>query len=568
MALSPAVLATLERKLRSHAGLEMPAWVLEARAEERMRALSLSQDAYAALLGSAARRSRLAGLVEAVRVGETRFFRHAPQVQALVDVVIPAWRARQERAPRIWAWKAARRLRVYTLALVLARALRVHVQPFDPRHRRERRRPLAFAERATYPETVLGNVPEDYAGGFVREGKLVRVARAPRARALPEQQNTARPSNREAFTSCLWCRNVLIYFDAATRSRACSTSSSPRSSPAALFVGYSETLRDTIDGLRRSDTASRSHGKAWRFSFDTVLASAPSARAPRATLPPRSITAAPPTTSDAKAEPSPPSRTERSSPTKRDMRALRIAPASNDFAATISRALGERTLEELTIDLDAVDFASDDDATALRRLLTTARAAGVVVHLVATRPGHDAMAAAPSLRHGGTVTVSGGVEMWAEYIAAARADAATLANNWPACRRATSRARRVSRSGSRPARRRGGRGPARARDRADGRGRALPSPRERRRGPRRSNRAAREPGPLGRARRGARPRGRAPNSRVATGPHHRARSRRARRRVRRLLRRARPPIAQRRRPPPRSASPSPDSFGLQRSTTT
>src|SRR6185369_8238761 len=83
----------------------------------------LGAEAYLDLVRSARGAPELAALVEAVRVGETRFFRHRPHVDALLDVVIPAWRERGERSPRIWSAGCATGEEAYTLALVLGRAL-------------------------------------------------------------------------------------------------------------------------------------------------------------------------------------------------------------------------------------------------------------------------------------------------------------------------------------------------------------------------------------------------------------------------------------------------------------
>src|SRR5437764_5566882 len=119
MAVPGDIVAKVGRRLAEHAGLELPAWVLASRIEARLGALRMDAHGYLGLVNAPHGRGELHALVEAVRVGETRFFRHAAQVQALVDVVVPAWRARGKRGFRAWSAGCATGEEPFTLALVL-----------------------------------------------------------------------------------------------------------------------------------------------------------------------------------------------------------------------------------------------------------------------------------------------------------------------------------------------------------------------------------------------------------------------------------------------------------------
>src|SRR5688572_22731249 len=89
-----------------------------------MAALALNAEAYLDLISAPRGAAELAALVEAVRVGETRFFRHRPQIATLTDVIVPALRARGRRTLRVWSAGCASGEEAYTLALVLSRQLR------------------------------------------------------------------------------------------------------------------------------------------------------------------------------------------------------------------------------------------------------------------------------------------------------------------------------------------------------------------------------------------------------------------------------------------------------------
>src|SRR5439155_15254345 len=114
------ILRAITQRLSEHAGLELPSWVIDARASARIALLGIAPDDYAALLDSGRGAVELAELIESVRVGESRLFRHCPQIDALADAIAPALRARGRRAIRVWSAGCAAGEEPYTLAIVLS----------------------------------------------------------------------------------------------------------------------------------------------------------------------------------------------------------------------------------------------------------------------------------------------------------------------------------------------------------------------------------------------------------------------------------------------------------------
>src|SRR5215470_778832 len=102
--LTQDTIAAIAGRLAQHAGLELPDWVIEARATARIAVLGCSAGEYVALIESARGTGELAALIEAVRVGESRLFRHRAQIDVLTRVFVPAMRARV--APRVRVWSA------------------------------------------------------------------------------------------------------------------------------------------------------------------------------------------------------------------------------------------------------------------------------------------------------------------------------------------------------------------------------------------------------------------------------------------------------------------------------
>jgi chemotaxis protein methyltransferase CheR len=409
VALAREILAGLERRLHAHAGFELPAWVVETRALARMSALDLEADAYLDLVSTPRGAAELRALVEAVRVGETRFFRHRPHVDALLEVVVPAWREREERSPRVWSAGCATGEEPYTLALVLARAL---PRPsFTPTILATdvSTEALAAARRGAYPAAAIESVPEAWRSGLISDGETVRLRPEIAALVTFKQQNLADADLPRGF-DLVWCRNVLIYFGPEARKRVLEKLVAALEPGGFLFLGYSETLRDVagLRAVRHADqilwqkaapaSLGRKPEQAATSARASVIPSAAPAAAPLA-APARLVRASgvPPQPAAPRSLPAPstarPSAAPAAAPKAPKARSgarasLRIAAANPaTLAAAISAALGAPGLASLTLDLDAADYLGDDVAPVLRRAAAAAEAAGIELLLRATRPG-------------------------------------------------------------------------------------------------------------------------------------------------------------------------------------
>lgn len=252
MSLAPDIVAGVSRRLAEHAGLELPAWVVEARTQTRISETGLDPARYLELIASARGASELAALVEAVRVGESSLFRHLPQIAALVDFVVPSLRAKTKRTVRVWSAGCATGEEPYTLAAVLSRALpnvQLGVIATDVSADA-----LARARRATYLAEELRDVPEEWRDVFVVEGDSLHVHPDIANLVSFEQANLLDAIPPKAC-DLVWCRNVLIYFSAGARRRVVDRLISSLVPGGYLFVGYSETLRDIpqLETIRHGD---------------------------------------------------------------------------------------------------------------------------------------------------------------------------------------------------------------------------------------------------------------------------------------------------------------------------
>ncbi len=372
MPLAPDIIAGVARRLAEHAGLELPAWVVEARTTARIAALGgeMTPAAYVELIATGRGAHELAALIEAVRVGESSLFRHRPQIAALVDVVAPALRARGRRTIRVWSAGCASGEEPYTLAVVLSRALAgctISITATDVSAEA-----LAAARTASYPRDELEDVPDEWRDAFILDGERVRV-RPELAQLVRFERANLLDGMTPRACDVVWCRNVLIYFTAEARRRVIDRLVGATLPGGYVFVGYSESLREIaeLDAQRAGETVFYVRRDDPRPRTDRPpapgLLLGPNGAGARRT-PAVGVPVAPPPHAD-------------------DLLELIGTPDAHEVIVSLTERLGRHGLVRLTIDLDRAELLPDELAPVIRRARAAARAAGIEITLRATRPG-------------------------------------------------------------------------------------------------------------------------------------------------------------------------------------
>jgi chemotaxis methyl-accepting protein methylase len=225
----------LAQAIGAYAGLDPPPWLLEARVRERAEELGLSEAAYVdRVSGDPAERTRL---LERLRVGETRFFRHRAQIEALKTRVLPSLLSRPMRA---WSAGCATGEEAYTVALLC--------HELAPRGEWEvlgtdlSASAIASAERGEFPAKRWEEIPRPYSHHFQLQGETLRIKPELRARVKFAHHNLVELGGPRAVDLVL-CRNVLIYFDARRREQVIARLGEALRPGGWLFLGYSEALR-------------------------------------------------------------------------------------------------------------------------------------------------------------------------------------------------------------------------------------------------------------------------------------------------------------------------------------
>ena len=387
MGVAPDIVAGVARRLAEYAGLELPGWVVEARAAARIASLDIAPSEYVALIGSVRGAAELHELIESVRVGESRLFRHRSQINSLVDAVVPALRARGRRTIRVWSAGCAAGEEPYTLAAVLARAMPgvdVTIVATDVSADA-----LEAAAKARYPASAWADIPDEWRDGFELAGDGVWVKPELAALVRFERANLADQLGPPPPRDCdlVWCRNVLIYFTPAARKRVIDRLVGATTPGGFVFVGYSESLRDIgeLEAVRSGEAVYyvRRAGERAPVARPTPPGPTIGRTTPAAGVPvvQRTTPASGEQllrTTPIVVPPPPPGE---------DVLVLRGHPSSRVVTAELMARLAIAGLERLVIDLDSVELLGDELAPVLRRARAAARAAHVDLVVRATKTG-------------------------------------------------------------------------------------------------------------------------------------------------------------------------------------
>lgn len=193
-------------------------------------------------------------MLEAVCTHETHFFREPQHWEFLARELFPRWRAeaaerRRPRRVRAWSAGCSSGEEPYSLAMVLlehfpaAEGWQLEVVATDLSTR-----VLARAEAGVWPLEKGDEIPAAYRKAYMLRGRRSqegRLAAGPELRRLVRfsRLNLSDPEYDLAGRfDLLFCRNVLIYFDARSRAAAVERLLDRLEEDGHLFLGHAESL--------------------------------------------------------------------------------------------------------------------------------------------------------------------------------------------------------------------------------------------------------------------------------------------------------------------------------------
>lgn len=218
--------------------------IVASRLLRRLPALGLSSlDEYAAYLRSHSDQE-LPHLINAVTTNLTALFREPHHFEALRSRVLPWHRSHHpNESLEVWSAGCSTGLESWSIAITLRNAgvhqFRIMATDIDSQV-------LTTARAGVYPIDVLdGMQPEVlrwFQRGVGRNDGRARVKPALEANVTFEQLNLNSEWHFERPFHVIFCRNVLIYFEPATRQRLVERFADALVQGGHLYVGHSESL--------------------------------------------------------------------------------------------------------------------------------------------------------------------------------------------------------------------------------------------------------------------------------------------------------------------------------------
>lgn len=240
--LSDRAFAALAQRIQQTTGIQVgPAkrQLVQARLGRRLRALSLqSFDEYLSCLELEP--DELGELVSAITTNHTHFFREPHHFQSLAAALREG-----TGVQRVWSAACSTGEEPYSIAIAAAEAgasTRILATDIDEAVLSEARAGIYDLERLT-PVSLLRRKQFFERGEGARSG-LARVKKSLRAAVEFEQMNLIAPWASMPPLDAIFCRNVLIYFDAATQTRLLRQFVQALRVGGLLFIGHSESLRE------------------------------------------------------------------------------------------------------------------------------------------------------------------------------------------------------------------------------------------------------------------------------------------------------------------------------------
>lgn len=202
-----------------------------------------------------------ARMIDAITTNETRFFREPRQFEFLEQTLFPRWKADADRGMRpkrlrIWSAGCSSGEEPYTLAMLMAAHLSVE-NGWDVRVLATdiSNRVLEKAERGIYPIARSSELPDAVLHQFMlrgtgeREGEMKVRNQIQRMVEFRRLNLNLEVNLAEAPFDAIFCRNVLIYFDAASKQRVVTNLVRQLVPNGFLFVGHAENLTNMTDQL-------------------------------------------------------------------------------------------------------------------------------------------------------------------------------------------------------------------------------------------------------------------------------------------------------------------------------
>lgn len=245
-----AELAAIARILHEETGIVIAPGktsMVQSRLGKRLRALGLSDyQSYIAHVSSEGGVEERRQMISALTTNVTHFFRENHHFETLRDKVLPPLlvKARSGGRVRLWSAGCSNGQEAYSIAMTIAELapdfskfdIRILASDIDPVM-------VEMGAQGIYREEVADNIPAALREKYIspcEEG--VRITAPLRGLVQFRELNLHDPWPMRGAFDVIFCRNVVIYFDADAQSRLWARFEAQIAPGGWLFVGHSERV--------------------------------------------------------------------------------------------------------------------------------------------------------------------------------------------------------------------------------------------------------------------------------------------------------------------------------------
>ncbi len=271
--LSTADFDTIAGIILAEAGIalgENKGHLVYSRLAKRLRVLGLTSfhDYCAVITGEHGGAERQA-MIAALTTNVTRFFREPHHFDHLKTTVLPPLlqKAKQGGRVRLWSAACSSGQEPYSIGMTVLSLMpdaprydiKILASDIDPNILRE-------GQEAVYPDAAMDSVPPALrARWFVNHGEgSTRAGDELRALVTFRKLNLIGSWPMQGLFHAIFCRNVVIYFNAETQARVWARIAPLLEPGGALYIGHSERISGVAEQMLRSDgvTTYRSAARA------------------------------------------------------------------------------------------------------------------------------------------------------------------------------------------------------------------------------------------------------------------------------------------------------------------
>jgi chemotaxis protein methyltransferase CheR len=246
--------ALLSNFINRHTGITLPPAkknMLVARLLKRLKELHLSSflDYYNYISSPEGYQSEFANAIDMVSTNETKFFREPGHFKFLSEVALPKLANQKRRKVNVWSAGCSSGEEPYTIAMALAEfgqangGIEFSIFATDISNRM-----LEKGKGAIYTESDIQSVPNTWPKKYLMRGTGSRKGYH---RVVPELRNKVIFQHLNLMDGSfpfrapmdfIFCRNVMIYFEAKARAGLVQKFYNHLVEGGHLFIGHSETL--------------------------------------------------------------------------------------------------------------------------------------------------------------------------------------------------------------------------------------------------------------------------------------------------------------------------------------